>query len=103
MSRYDFIAVYIMASGRNGTLYVGVTSDLAVRVFQHKTGAIEGFTRKYGCTMLVWFERHAVMATALQREKNLKRWRRKWKLALIEAENPEWRDLAEEWVIEHRL
>jgi putative endonuclease len=103
VSRYGFIAVYIVASGRNGTLYIGVTSDLGLRIRQHRLGLIAGFTKRYGCTRLVWFEQHATMAEAIQREKNLKRYLRKWKLALIEAENPEWRDLAEAWVYEHAL
>jgi len=91
------IAVYIMASARNGTLYTGVTSALAVRVGQHKRGAFEGFSKDHGCKRLVWFETHPTMLEAIGREKRIKRWRRDWKLALIEAENPQWRDLAEEW------
>ena len=91
------IAVYIMASGRNGTLYTGVTSSLGDRVAQHKRGAFEGFSKKYGCKTLVWFERHASMTAAIAREKQIKRWRRDWKLALIEAENAEWRDLSDPW------
>ena len=69
----------------------------------HKLGTFDGFTKKYGCKVLVWFERHETMAEATQREKNLKRYLRKWKLALIEAENPEWRDLSEGWEVEHTL
>ena len=95
--------VYILASSRNGTLYIGVTSDLELRYFEHRDGLVEGFTRRYGCKLLVWFERHAPMAGAIQREKNLKHWPRKWKLALIEGENPEWRDLGGDWAQEHRL
>jgi putative endonuclease len=91
------IAVYIMASGRNGTLYVGVTSELDRRVASHKTGALDGFSKRYGCTRLVWYEPHADMRAAIQREKSLKRWLRKWKLALIEDLNPDWRDLSEAW------
>jgi putative endonuclease len=97
VSRYAFIAVYIVASGRNGTLYIGVTSNLSDRVWQHKRGVIPGFTARYDCKRLVWFERHESMAAAIAREKNLKRYLRKWKLALIEAENPDWRDLSEGW------
>jgi putative endonuclease len=89
------IAVYIMASGRNGTLYVGVTSKLGLRVEQHKLGTFAGFSKQYGCKTLVWFERHATMPQAILREKRIKRWRRGWKLALIEADNPEWRDLSD--------
>jgi putative endonuclease len=92
-----WIAVYILASGRNGTLYIGVTSALPARVGQHKLGIFEGFSKTYGCKALVWYENHATMAEAIQREKRIKRWRREWKLALIEADNPEWRDLSEEW------
>ena len=92
-----FIAAYIMASGRNGTLYTGVTSDLWLRVLQHKSGRIEGFSKKYGCTRLVWFERHDAMKPAIQREKNIKRYVRRWKLDLIEKENREWRNLADGW------
>lgn len=91
------VAVYIMASGRNGTLYTGVTSELSVRVQQHKLGVFEGFSRRYGCKTLVWFEAHGAMVEAIAREKQIKRWRRTWKLALIEAGNPEWRDLSEDW------
>lgn len=91
------IAVYIMASRRNGTLYVGVTSDLVARVGEHKFGDQPGFTQAYGCTQLVWYETHALMTEAIRREKQLKKWLRKWKLALIEADNPQWRDLAHDW------
>jgi putative endonuclease len=92
-----WIAVYIVASARNGTLYTGVTSQLRDRIQQHKQGAFEGFTSKYGCKTLVWYEEHPTMLEAIKREKQIKRWRRAWKLALIEAENPDWRDLSEEW------
>lgn len=95
--RYPFIAVYIIASGRNGTLYIGVTSNLWARVWEHKNGKFDGFASKYGCTRLVWFERHHFMPPAIQREKSLKRYERKWKLDLIEAENAEWRDLSHDW------
>lgn len=92
-----FIAVYIMASGRNGTLYTGVTSALFTRVHQHKLGVFEGFSRAHGCKRLVWYETHATMLAAIAREKRIKRWRRDWKLALIEARNPQWRDLSNDW------
>ncbi|NEX93196.1 GIY-YIG nuclease family protein [Caulobacter sp. 17J65-9] len=95
--RYSLIAVYIVASERNGTLYTGVTSDLGLRMLQHKQGAYDGFSRKYGCTRLVWFEPHEAMAPAIAREKQVKRWLRKWKLALIEADNQDWRDLSDGW------
>jgi len=87
--------VYIMASGRNGTLYTGVTTDLARRTYEHREGQLEGFTRKYAVKMLVWFEIHESVTSAIAREKAIKRWRRAWKLALIEADNPQWRDLYE--------
>ena len=87
--------VYLLASGRNGTLYAGVTSDLAQRVYQHREGAM-GFTARYGVKRLVWFEPHGTMEQAILREKRIKKWNRAWKLALIEAANPHWRDLAED-------
>ena len=92
-----FIAVYLMASGRNGTLYTGVTSNLQQRVFQHKTGAFSGFSARYGCARLVWWEQHYDMPTAIAREKAIKGRGRTWKLRLIESANPEWRDLSDEW------
>jgi putative endonuclease len=85
--------VYILASQRNGTLYVGVTSDIARRAWEHRSGAVEGFTRRYAVYMLVHVEFHDTMEDAIMREKRLKHWRREWKLALIERENPQWRDL----------
>jgi putative endonuclease len=87
--------VYLLASRRNGTLYVGVTSNLLARIHQHRIGAVRGFTHKYGVKLLVWFEQHATMESAITREKRIKKWNRAWKLELIEAANPEWRDLAE--------
>jgi putative endonuclease len=87
--------VYILASRRNGAFYVGVSSDLARRVWEHKQDLVAGFTKRYRVHTLVWFEVHASMASALTREKAIKEWRRAWKLALIEAGNPEWRDLYE--------
>lgn len=86
-------AVYILASQRNGTLYIGVTSDLVKRIWQHKEGVVEGFTKKYDCHTLVYFEQHEEMSAAILREKQLKKWNRAWKIALIEKENPTWRDL----------
>jgi putative endonuclease len=85
--------VYMLASAPNGTIYIGVTSDLPKRIWQHREGLTGGFTQKYGVKNLVWFEPHADAATAIQREKQLKRWNRAWKIALIEQGNPEWRDL----------
>ena len=88
--------VYILASQRNGTLYTGVTSNLLARIHQHRQGAVRGFTRQYGVKLLVWFEQHATMESAITREKRIKKWNRAWKLQLIEEANPEWRDLAED-------
>ena len=90
-------AVYILASTFHGTLYIGVTSNLLQRVHQHREGTLGGFTAEYSVKRLVWFEMHATMDSAIAREKQLKNWRREWKLALIEKENPTWRDLAEEF------
>lgn len=89
-------AVYLMASQRNGTLYVGVTSDLIKRDWQHRTHAVAGFTQKYDVSLLVWFEQHETMASAISREKAIKKWNRAWKLKLIEQTNPDWLDL---WLI----
>ena len=86
-------AVYILASPRNGTLYVGVTGNLIRRIWQHRTGAIEGFTRQYAVKRLVYFELHDGMYAAITREKQIKKWKRDWKLRLIEKANPGWEDL----------
>ncbi len=86
-------AVYILASKRNGTLYVGVTSNLPQRIAQHKAGVVDGFTKKYGVHTLVWYESLPTMLEAIAAEKKLKKWRRAWKIALIEKENPYWNDL----------
>ncbi|MCY2977286.1 MAG: GIY-YIG nuclease family protein [Planctomycetota bacterium] len=85
--------VYILASQRNGTLYIGVTSDLAQRIWQHKNDVFEGFTKKYGVHLLVYFEQHEDMENAIIREKRLKKWNREWKIRLIEENNPNWNDL----------
>lgn len=85
--------VYIMASKRNGTLYIGVTSELVQRVWQHRNGVVPGFTRRYGCKSLVWYEAHDDIQDARLRELQMKKWKRKWKLREIEALNPDWRDL----------
>ena len=90
--------VYILASRRNGTLYVGVTSDVVQRVWQHKHDQAEGFTKKYGVHTLVWCELHATMESAISREKAIKGWQRAWKIRLIESTNPQWRDLYSEIV-----
>ena len=88
--------VYILASRRNGTLYVGVTSNVIQRVWQHKNDLVEGFTKRYRVHTLVWYESHETMESAIAREKAIKEWQRGWKLDLIEKGNPEWKDLYEE-------
>jgi putative endonuclease len=85
--------VYILASAANGVLYVGVTSDLVRRIYQHRNGLIEGFTKKYSVKLLVYFERHDDIQSAIQREHNIKHWSRKWKVRLILSGNPDWKDL----------
>ncbi len=92
--------MYILASKRNGTLYIGVTNNLARRLYEHRNNLIEGFTNKYNVHHLVYYEDVNDIQAALQREKQLKRWTRKWKIELIEKVNPEWRDLAEEFVLQ---
>jgi putative endonuclease len=87
--------VYMLASQRNGTLYIGVTSDLIKRVWEHRQDFVEGFTRKYGVHDLVWYEQHEDRLAAIAKEKALKEWKRAWKLELIEKMNPEWKDLYE--------
>jgi len=86
-------AVYILASQRNGTLYIGVTSDLVKRVWQHREGLVDGFTKQYGVKMLVWYEQHETMDSAISKEKAMKKWLRQWKLSTIEQNNPDWVDL----------
>jgi len=86
-------AVYILASKKNGTLYIGVTSDLVKRIWEHKNNLVEGFTKRYDVHHLVWYELHEEMASAIERERNLKEWKRSWKLRLIESSNPDWQDL----------
>jgi putative endonuclease len=85
--------VYIMASQRNGTLYIGVTSDLVARAFAHREGTVSGFTKRYGCKLLVWFEAHEDLQDARYRELQMKEWRRAWKIELIVKMNPNWDDL----------
>ena len=85
---------YIVASARNGTIYTGVTSDLVKRAYQHRHGLLDGFSSKYGCKLLVWYEQHETIESAIVREKQVKDWQRKWKLELIEKANSGWRDLS---------
>ena len=91
-------AVYILASARNGTLYTGVTSDLIKRIWEHKNNLVDGFTKQYNVHNLVWFELLENMSSAIEREKNIKEWKRDWKLKLIEKNNPDWRDLYDDIV-----
>jgi putative endonuclease len=88
--------VYILASERNGTLYIGVTSDLVKRIWQHKNDVADGFTKKYRVHTLVWYESHPTMESAIQREKALKNWHRIWKIRIIEQMNPDWLDLSQQ-------
>ena len=88
--------VYILASKRNGTLYIGMTDDLVRRIWQHRDGILPGFTKRYGVKTLVWYELHESRDSAFARERQLKKWNRAWKLKLIEEQNPAWRDLWEE-------
>jgi putative endonuclease len=96
MSRTKYGYVYILASKRNGTLYIGVTSDLIKRIYEHKNDFVDGFTKKYGVHSLVYFKQCDDIESAISEEKRLKRWNRKWKLELIEKENPRWKDLYED-------
>jgi len=93
MTQKKLPCVYLLASKPNGTLYVGVTSDLVKRVWEHKDDLVEGFTSKYGVHLLVYYEMHEDMLGAITREKQIKKWNRSWKLKLIERDNPEWKDL----------
>jgi putative endonuclease len=88
--------VYILASGRNGTLYTGFTSDLVKRIWEHRGKFVDGFTHEYGVTRLVWYEQHGTAEEAITREKQIKNWKRAWKLELIEKANPYWNDLYDE-------
>jgi putative endonuclease len=97
-----FIAVYMMANHRHGTIYIGVTSKLPSRIAQHRAGRIEGFTKNYDVKRLVWYESHERMTFAIQREKSLKKYPREWKINLIEQDNPEWDDLYPNLVGMHR-
>ena len=91
-------AVYLLATGKRGTLYIGVTSNLVARTWQHREHVVEGFTKRYNVSMLVWYELHGTMESAILREKQLKKWNREWKLRLVQESNPEWRDLWEDIV-----
>ena len=93
-------AVYILASKRNGTLYIGVTSDLSQRIWQHRNDVVEGFSKEYQAHLLVHFELHAGIEEAILREKQIKKWERKWKIRLVEKNNPYWRDLYSEIVVD---
>ena len=93
MSQMKQPAVYILASERNGTLYTGVTSDLVARTWQHREHVVDGFTKRYKVTILVWYELHGSMDAAILREKQIKKWNRAWKLRLIQESNPRWNDL----------
>ncbi|PHI29097.1 GIY-YIG nuclease family protein [Budvicia aquatica] len=86
--------VYLLTNKPNGTLYIGVTSNLINRMEQHKSGIISGFTQRYGIKLLVWFEEHSMMTDAIEREKAIKQWQRAWKIELIESINPKWQDLS---------
>ena len=86
-------AVYLLATGKRGTLYIGVTSNLVARTWQHREHLFEGFSKRYNMTMLAWYEMHGTMESAILREKQLKKWNREWKLRLVQEFNPEWRDL----------
>ena len=97
---WDVNAVYMMASRKHGTLYVGVTSELLSRVAQHREGAIDGFTKQYGVKRLVWFERHDGIEAAIHREKRLKKYKREWKINRIEQDNPDWNDLFPQFFVD---
>ena len=86
-------AVYILSSDRNGTLYTGVTSDLVARTWQHREHVVDGFTKRHGVGLLVWYELHHTMDSAILREKRIKKWNRAWKLQLVQSANPQWQDL----------
>jgi putative endonuclease len=88
----------MMASKKNGTIYIGMTNDLIKRVYAHKNDLVEGFTKKYGVHQLVYYEKTEEAKSAIQREKQLKKWNRSWKIELIEKMNPEWKDLYDEWM-----
>lgn len=103
MTHRTFIATYIMASRRNGTIYTGMTANLEARVWKHRNGVFDGFSKAHGCDRLVWFERFGLVVDAIRREKQIKEWKRDWKLKLIEDGNPAWIDLAADWFPENAL
>jgi putative endonuclease len=88
-------SVYLLASSKKGTIYIGVTSDLIKRVWEHKNNVVEGFTKTHNVHLLMWYEQHTDMTAAIKREKSIKNWKRDWKISLIEEQNPEWEDLYE--------
>ena len=90
--------IYILASRKNGTLYIGVTNNIAKRIHQHKSKASEGFTKRYNVHQLVWYDQSNDIHEVLQREKQMKKWKRQWKINLIEEQNPNWRDLSEDFI-----
>ena len=96
MARERIPCVYILCSAPRGTLYIGVTSDLPTRIWQHRNGEVPGFTRRYRVHTLAWYEIHDTMDSAIRREKALKAWQRLWKIELVESTNPQWRDLSAE-------
>ena len=96
-----FIATYMMANRRNGAIYTGMTANLTARVWKHRNGVFDGFSKQYGCTRLVWYQRFVWVTSAIRREKQIKEWKRDWKLNLIEGANPEWLDLAADWYPEN--
>jgi len=91
--------VYILASRKNGTIYIGMTDDLAKRIWMHRKDVLAGFTKRYGVKLLVWYEQHASRESAFTREQQLKKWKRVWKLELIEKTNPAWRDLYDDLLL----
>ena len=92
----NYFYVYMLCNKRNGTLYIGVTSDLIKRVYEHKNNLVDGFTKKYNVHNLTWYEMHETAEAAIIREKQIKKWKRKWKIELIEQHNPDWKDLYED-------
>ena len=90
--------LYILTNKKNGTLYIGISNNLERRLFEHKNRLVEGFTKKYGLDKLVYFETYQYVNDAIKREKNMKKWKRQWKINLIEKDNPDWDDLSSDWV-----
>jgi len=97
VTRDGIIAVYIVTNRKHGTLYIGVTSDLARRAYEHREGALEGFSKAYGCTRLVWWRTFELITAAITTEKTMKAWPRQWKINVIERDNPNWDDLYAQW------